>query len=404
MKQFTTHLEKNVEDMLYYYREEGIPSILKTVFETILKLERSNFLKEQNRPKNKGNGFYSRLARGITNFFKLKVPRDRLGLFKPVFLDTIKEQDDQLHELAFKLYTKGLTTRDISQIFKDVYDKKLSASTISNITKSFEEERIAWQNRPIEEEYYFIFIDAFWISVRRGITVEKEAFYIAMGLRKDLKRDILGIYNIPTESSEGWREVLKDFKIRGLRKCLMVIADGINYLEEVIKEELPGTLLQKCIFHKKKNVLLRARKSDKPFLADDLKEVFVIDDKHYTIDDGKKKLEKFIKKWKNKYPYLPQKFKDEHLENYFAYLQFPYKIQRMIYTTNWVERLIKEVRKTQKHRNAFPNPDSALNLIGAFLMDFESNTYQYRVAAFHPVQDRLDEMLEEMTSYQTQLT
>jgi transposase-like protein len=404
MKQFTTHLEKNVEDMLYYYREEGIPSILKTVFETILKLERSNFLKEQNGPKNKGNGFYSRLARGITNFFKLKVPRDRLGLFKPVFLDTIKEQDDQLHELAFKLYTKGLTTRDIKQIFNEIYDKKISPSTISNITKSFEEERIAWQNRPIEKEYYFIFLDAFWIPVRRGITVEKEAFYISIGLKKDLKRDILGVYSIPTETYEGWREVLQDFKKRGLRKCLMVIADGITYLEEVIKEELPGTLLQKCIFHKMKNVLLRARKSDKPFLGSDLKEVFVIDDKHYTIVDGKKNLDIFINKWRKKYPYLPQKFKGEHLENYFAYLHFPYKIQRMIYTTNWVERLIKGIRKTQKHRNAFPNPDSALNLIGAFLIDFERNTYQYSLPVFIPVQDRLDEMLEEMNPYQTQFT
>ena len=399
MKRFNKHLQKNVEDILYYYREDGVSSIIKTVFETIMKLERNNFLKENTGVKNKANGFYSRLARGVTNFFKLKVPRDRLGLFKPVFLDAVKEQDEQLHELAFKLYTKGLTTRDISKIFDEVYGKKLSATSVSNITKNFEKERIAWQNRKIEKEYYFIFIDAFWVPVRRGERVEKEAFYVAVGLRRDLKRDILGIYNIPSESCEGWREVLKNFKSRGLEKCLMVVADGIKYLEDVIKEELPGTLLQKCIFHKMKNVLLRARKSDKPFLIDDLRHIFTIDDRRYNLKEAKIRLEEFLNKWKYKYPKISQKFKAEHIENYFAYLNFPYKIQRMIYTTNWVERLIKEIRKIQRQRNAFPNPESALNLIGAFLIDYESTTYQFRVAAFVPAQDELDQMLEESLPY-----
>src|SRR5690606_19649180 len=119
------------------------------------------------------------------------------------FLDAINQYDNQLLDLSFKLYTQGLTTRDIQTILSEVFGKKISPTSISNITKDFQKVRESWLSRPIETEYYYIYIDALWIPVKRD-TVTKEAFYIAVGLRKDLKRDILGVYNIPTESAEGW--------------------------------------------------------------------------------------------------------------------------------------------------------------------------------------------------------
>ncbi|MCG8479602.1 MAG: transposase [Spirochaetales bacterium] len=211
---------------------------------------------------------------------------------------------------------------------------------------------------------------------------------------RDLTRDVLGVYNLPSESAEGWREVIQDFKQRGVRRCLMIIADGIAGLEAVVQEELPTTKLQKCIVHKKRNVLAHVRNSDKPFVAADLADVFVVDDKHYTPQDGHHALERFLTKWGTKYPNLRAKFRDADRAYYFSYLYFPYRIQRMIYTTNWIERLIKTVRKTQRSRNAFPNPSSALNLIGACVMEVERTTYSYRVPAFLPAKDFLDAQLE----------
>lgn len=391
MTQLENTLNKSIKDILFYEKENAIEKIIKNVFESILFSERADFLK--NSTGNKGNGTYERLARCINKYFKLKIPRDRMGLFKPVFLEALKEQEATMQDLAFMLYTKGLTTNDISQVFDEIYNKKLSKSSISNITKEFTSQRESWQQRPLEEEYYFIFIDAIWIPVRRD-TVQKEAFYIVLGLRKDLKRDILGVYNIPVESAEGWRYVLKDIKKRGVKKNLMFIADGIKGLKDIVCQEFPNSKFQRCLVHKIRNILLRARTEDKKILADDFRNVFKLENQNYTIAEGKKELDNFLLKWSKKYPHIIRQFDKSEVQNYFTYLNFPASIQRMIYTTNWIERLNKGIRRTLKIRNSFPNPESALNLIGAYLMDFENRVYKYPVTSFIEVQDRLNIFLE----------
>ena len=273
-----------------------------------------------------------------------------------------------------------------------MYDKKLSSSSVSNITKEFEQERKDWQNKSLESEYTAIFIDALFVPVRRD-TVEKEAFYIVLGLKPNFKREILGVYNIPQETSEGWREVMRDLKSRGLKRCLLVVADGLIGLPSVIKEELPKSQFQRCIVHKKRNILLKVRSKDKRDLADDLAKVFKLEKNKYTLKKAKLRLDNFIEKWEVRYSWMRNKFKEEDLEYYFAYLNFPVKAQRMIYTTNWIERLNKHIRRTIKIRNSFPNVDSALNLICSSALDFENKVYSYSVTAFHTSKNKLDKMM-----------
>lgn len=384
-------LEKSIEDILFYDPKNSIESVVKTVFETILKLERKEFLNTTDKP-NKGNGYYERLARSINQYFTLKVPRDRLGLFKPVFLDAIRQQESQMQDLAFQMYVKGLTTRDIQNIFKDIFNKDMSPTSVSNITKEFQSVRKTWLNKTVESEYLFVYIDALYTAIRRD-SVTKEAIYVVIGLRTDLKREILGVYNIPTESAEGWKEVFKDLKNRGLKKILMIVADGLSNLKSAVNEELPGTKLQRCIVHKIRNILLKARSKDKQALVDDFHDVFVLEDQNYTYKKGVKNLTKFIQKWQKIYPSISQKFQEDDVENYFAYLNYPHQIHRMIYTTNWIERLNKGIRRTESIRNSFPNPDSAMNLICAYLMDFEKRVYKYPVSSFCKVKDTLESML-----------
>ena len=392
MKAIQESLIKNIEHFLEYDKKNAIENVVKTVFETILKLERSEFLKNSKDHQNKANGYYQRLARSVNQYIHINVPRDRLSEFKPVFLEAINDYDNQLLDLSFKLYTHGLTTEDIKKIMDDIFGKKISTSSISNIMKDFQSTREAWLSRPIEEEYYFIFIDALWIPVRRD-TVSKEAFYIVLGLRKDLKREVLGVYNIPVESSEGWNIVLKDLKSRGLKNVLMITADGLTGLETIVKIELPNTYFQKCLVHKIRNIFLRARTNDKTQIVDDFHEVFCLEDPNFTKEEGIKRLESFIDKWKKIYPQFHRFFPKNQLEYYFSYLNFPHQIHRMIYTTNWMERLNKAIRKTEKVRNSFPNPDSAMNLICAFLMEFQNDTYRYKITSFLSIQDKLDRML-----------
>lgn len=393
MKQCRKVLEKSIEDILYYDQNNAIESVVKTVFETILKCERQEHLDKSYKLGNKGNGYYTRIARSVNRYFQLNVPRDRLGLFKPVFLEAIKEQESQMQDLAFQLYVKGLTTQNIGDIFEEVYGKRISKGTVSNITKEFTQQRHAWQKKPLEAEYYFIYIDALYLPIRRD-TVTKEAFYIVLGLKKDLKREVLGVYNIPTESAAGWEAVFEDLQSRGLRKALMIIADGISGLGDVVSRMMPESKLQTCLVHKIRNLLLRARNRDKNDLSTDFHKVFELENPNYTLEKGTLRLNEFINKWKKIYPSITNKFNARNLKNYFAYLKFPHQIHRMIYTTNWIERLNKTVKRTTKIRNSFPNPDSALNLISATLMDVEQNVYKYPVTSFIKVRDQLDSMFE----------
>lgn len=385
-------LKKNVEDIIHYQKNDGLEIVIKTVFESILQHERLEFL-QNNENKNKGNGFYERLAKGINSYFKLKVPRDRLGFFKPVFLEAINEQDEKMLDLAFKLYVKGLTTREVESIFIDVFDRKISRSSISNITKNFEEDRKAWLNRSLESKYYFLYIDAIFIPVRRD-SVKKEPFYIVIGIKENLKREILGVYNFPQETATCWKEVFKDLKNRNFKDALMIIADGLTGLDKAIEEEFPSILLQRCLLHKMKNILIHIRAKDKKEVMSDFKKVIDIANPYHSIEKAKIYLNKFLQKWHKAYPYLHLLFKEKEQSSYFNYLKFPFQIQKMIYTTNWIERLNREIRRTQRFRCSFPNIDSALNLICACLINFEERVYKYPINAFREVKCELDEMLK----------
>jgi putative transposase len=195
------------------------------------------------------------------------------------------------------------------------------------------------------------------------------------------------------ESSEGWKIVLQDLKKRGLKNVLMITADGLAGLEGIVKIELPDTFFQKCLVHKIRNILLRARTKDKVKLVEDFHEVFCLEDPNFTKEEGIRRLEAFIIKWEKIYPHFHRFFQKNHLEYYFSYLKFPHQIHRMIYTTNWIERLNKAIRKTEKVRNSFPNPNSAMNLICAFLMEYEKDVYRYKITSFLPIQDKLDILL-----------
>jgi len=389
-------IEKNIEELINYRKTDAIDYFVKLLFETIMNLERRIFLNDSVNKvggQNKGNGYYNRLVRALNKYIQVQIPRDRLSLFKPEFLNVIKEREGRLLDLGFKLYSKGLTTRDIEDVFKEIFDKKLSRSSISRITKEFQTERELWQKRRLEEEYYVIYIDALQIPVRRE-TVEKEAFYVLIGLRKDLRRDILGIYNIPLETSAGWQEVLTDLKQRGCKHVLLMVSDQLSGISEVISEEFPLTHHQLCIVHKKRNVLKRLRKSDKSEIMLELKEVFKLEDRFYTYEKGCKKLEEFLTKWGSKYPSLLNQFIPKDFKYYFAYLNMPPSIHRMIYTTNWIERLNKSFRRTLRMRNALPSVDSVLNLMCAYAIDYENRVYSHPVTAFKPAQDELNNKLE----------
>jgi putative transposase len=395
---FRKILQKDVDFILQKEKEmaiDGVDEIMRIVYEGVMKAERTAFLSEAE-GGNKANGYYCRVVKSTNKYVRMAIPRDRYSMFKPVFLEAANKMDESIQSAAFSLYSKGLSTRDIAEFVEEIFGKHYSPSAVSLLTKEFEEYRKQWQNRTIDSEYFSISIDALFIFVRRGENVKKEAFYIVMGLDKEGKRDILGVYNFPEESAEGWNEVLQDLKNRGLRKCLLFIADGLKGLSEVIHKQFPQAEFQRCLVHKIRNITAIVRSEDKKEIAADFKtKVFIKNDSKYTEKEAKLELNAVIEKWKSKYPRLERMFPMEEISYYFSYLKFPRSVQSMLCTTNWSERLNREIRKVIKNKCSFPTTDSALNLIVARITDLLENGYlKHTLSSFSNAKNELLKMLE----------
>ena len=282
--------------------QEGMNQILGMVLNTIMYSERHRFLKEQKEPHNKANGFRPIKVKGYGRQLSLAIPRDRLGMFQPLLMLTLKEEEEAVQSLCFELYREGLTTRRLSKVMEKIYGKKYSKSVISDMSQTFKEELGKWRERPLEEQYLVVYLDAIQSKVRRE-HLQGAAFYIALGVRQDKTREVLAISNNPIESASGWKEVLKKLQERGVKKIDLIVADGITGLEEKVLTQFPKAKFQKCVTHLKRHILYQVRASDKQAIAVDLANLFRISDNCYTKKAAYKLASEIIHKWE-KYPFL----------------------------------------------------------------------------------------------------
>lgn len=360
-------------------QENGLTTVLEMTLNALMHSERSNYLKQST--QNKGNGFRKAFAVGLGKQIELKIPRDRLGLFQPMVLALIRDQKQQLEDLSFELYGNGLTTSQIGSVMKKIYGKYYSKSAISNITSTFYNQMQLWRNRTLDSTYLAVYIDAIHLKVRRG-TVSSEAFYILLGVKEDYTREVIGIVNMPSESASGWQEVLIGIKQRGVEKIGLIISDNLTGLDKVIPLIYRNTAHQKCVVHLKRNILNKVASKHKEQVAQDLKDVFDLDLKNDTVSQAFDRLDIFAGKWRKKYRHIGNLSDNEMNELYFTYTKYHPKIRRMIYTTNWIERLNKEFRRTFKIRNSMPNFESALTLLSKVAMDKEDGYMKYPIYKF----------------------
>ena len=362
--------------------ENGIDEVLKIALNAIMHGEREAYLKRGKNTNNKGNVYRPIKVNGYGRQLSLSIPRDRLGVFKPLLMIALKEQEQEIYQLCYELYSGGMTTRKIAKIFEKIYGKKYSSSTISSMTQTFKEDLERWRSRPLDAGYLIVYLDAIHVKVRREDKVQGEAFYVALAVKKDYSREIIAIVNNPTESASGWDEVLKNVKKRGVEEINLVVADGITGLEEKVLQNYPKAAFQKCVAHLKRNISNKFRPKDKPIIAQDLSCLFDITDNQYTKEEAYKTSKLIALKWKKKYPFIEKVLSEQNLRPYFTCLDFNFKIRTMIYTTNSVERLNKEFRTALKIRNAMPSIDSVLLLLSAIACEIERTTYSYPIHTF----------------------
>lgn len=355
----------------------GLNQMLSMTLNAFMKAERTAYLEQA--AGNKANGFRSMNGLGIGEGLALSIPRDRLSQFKPWLLTVMREQQEQTNELFFELYSTGLSTREIESITESLYGQRLSRSAISRITQLFAEDMQAFRERQLESAYPIIYLDATFIKTRRD-TVSSEAYYTVLGVKTDTTREVLGIYNAPTEAASIWHDIITDLKQRGLQQCRLFVTDDLTGLDNAIEQHFETVTIQKCVLHLKRNLLKKVRKSHRAPLAEDLAQVFDLERADDTQAAVLQRAQQIYQRWYKIYPHLAILNEEHRMSYYFSYLKFHPKIRNMIYTTNWIERLHKDFKRTIKFRNAMPSVESVLTLLTKVAIDKNQSRYHSPVS------------------------
>lgn len=348
-------------------RERGLQDLMEVMIESMMRAERREFLDYS--PGNKGNGFRRGKSYGQGRVLEFKIPRDRYGNFHPTILAILKDQEVECEQLASSLYCKGLTQSQVGEVFGEVYGTRYSKSSISRMIEYLRTDVEKWLGRWLEDYYPVVFVDAIHVKVHRRRSVEVEAFYVVMAVKQDKTREVLGIFNRPSESASGWKEMFDSLRQRGLKRVGLLVADGLKSLEDALAEVFPGTALQKCVTHLKRNMFNKVRHGDKGDLARDLREVFRTGDSSYTPEQGWDAWQELCRKWGKDYRSIGKMGTDPVYRYYFTYLHYHPQIQSMIYTTNWIERLQRDFRRVLRMRSAMPDEESVIVLMAKTAMD-----------------------------------
>jgi len=366
-------------------KEDGLNIILKTTLEALMKAERSEYKRFI---KDYSNGYRSRKVYGNGKMIELKMPRTRDGGFYPVVLGLLKDQEREAHNLAFQLYKSGLTTDQVGDIFDELCGKNYSTSQVSRMFGDARKEIDLWLNRPLLDYYPIIYIDATFIPTRRVDSVSKEAYYTVLGVRPDRTREVLGIFNFPTEGSQQWVSIFEQLKERGIENIDLVVSDALSGIEDAVWKSFRQAEVQLCTVHLQRNYQKEVKPAHKKELANDFKDVFRTDDRRDTKEEAKTRFDMFCDKWGKYYPYFRRQKNSSRINLYFTYIGYHYRVRSMIRTTNWIERLNRDFKRTTRMRGALPNPEATLLLLGGVAMD--KKAYNRKVPTLNREQEKFN--------------
>ena len=288
----------------------------------------------------------------------IDTPRDRDGSFEPRIVRKRQRRFEGFDDKILALYSRGLSTRDIEAHLADIYGVKVGRDLISRVTDAVMDDARAWQQRPLEDVYPVLFLDAFVLKIRDGGSVQRRACYLALGVAMDGSRDVLGMWFQETEGAKFWMQILTELKHRGVKDILICCVDGLNGFPEAIEAVFPATTVQTCIVHLIRHSLKYVPRREFSDVARDLKPIYTAIDS----DAAHQALEAFDEKWGQRFPVITQAWLDRW-EYVTPFLAFSPEIRRVIYTTNAIEALNRQLRKAVKTKGHFPSEDAARKLL-----------------------------------------
>lgn len=314
---------------------------------------------------NSRNGHSSKTLRTSFGKVDISVPRDRKGVYEPQLLKKNQTSISQdIEEKILSMYAKGMTTGDIETHIRDIYGVEVSDTTVSRITDKILPVAKEWQQRPLENIYAVVFLDAIHYHVRSEGQVVKKAVYIAIGINLDGRKDVLGMWVGENESAKYWATILNSLRNRGVEDIFIACTDNLTGFSAAIEAVFPKTEIQNCIIHQIRNSTRYVSYKDLKALMADLKAVYAAVDENAALNA----LEVFSERWDKKYPKISISWKD-NWPNLSAYFKYPQEVRRLIYTTNAIEGFNRQLRKVTKAKSVFPTDDSLLKMLYLAMVD-----------------------------------
>jgi putative transposase len=288
----------------------------------------------------------------------IKTPRDRDGSFEPQLVAKRQTRLAGLDDRVLDLYAGGMSVRDIAAHLSGLYGVEVGRDTISRVTDAVLEDVAAWRTRPLEAVYPIVYFDAMMVKVREDRSVRSRACYLAVGVTCEGDREALGIWWQDSEGSKFWLAVLNDLHRRGVADVLIACVDGLTGFPEAIEAVFPQAWVQTCIVHQVRSSLRYVNYRDRRVLARDLRPVYTAP----NADDALVELERFDEQWGARYPMIAQAWRRDW-EHIVPFLALPEALRRVVYTTNTIEAMHRQIRKAIKTRGHFPDEQAATKLI-----------------------------------------
>lgn len=351
-KQFKTGEELN--SFLKSLQKRGIEKMLEGELDGHLGYDKH----DHSTNSNTRNGYSKKQIKTSYGSSEINVPRDRHSSFSPQLVPKRKSMVEGIENVIISLYAKGMSTSDIESQISEVYDFDVSTATISRITDRITNDIVAWQNRPLDSVYLIVWMDGIVFKVRENSKVINKTIYLAVGLKKDGKKEVLGLWLGKNESAAFWMSVLTDLRARGVEDILITATDNLNGFTDTIKTVFPESKTQICVVHQIRNACRYVVWKDKKAFTSDMKNIYNAP----TEQAAKAALNDFSDKWRSKYSYAIKSW-ENNWEDLTVFFEFPVEIRKIIYTTNLIENLNGKIRKYTKNKMSFPTDQAVVKSV-----------------------------------------
>lgn len=342
--------------------QEALKDLLGSTIKEMMEAEMEDHLgyekSERSDNDDYRNGYKSKTVKSSIGEVELEVPQDRKSTFEPQVVKKGQKDISDIDHKIISMYAKGMTTRQISDTIEDIYGFDVSEGFISDVTDKILPQIGEWQNRPLDDVYPVIYIDAIHYSVRDNGVIVKKAAYVILGLTMDGRKEVLSLAIGENESAKFWLNALNELKNRGVKDIMIICADGLTGIKEAITAAFPKTDYQRCMVHMVRNTLKYVASKDMKAFAADLKTIY----NAASEDEGQKARDRVVEQWSAKYPNSMKRW-IENWDVVVPIFKFSKDVRKIIYTTNAIKSLNSSYRKLNRQRSVFPSDQSLLKAL-----------------------------------------